>query len=274
MSIRKTMITMAIMVTTLIILAGTSQARQSGIARLFDWKLEPVQQPKSPGVVEMTFSFTPTTWCRDCKEAVMTVTTYGGLEFLGPQTWTMAVEQGVEYTDVISVNIPPNDTCGLVIRIGAPNGGRTRAVAYFVTFTDSVEYWKGDPHGAPRRGPSYSEQLRARLTAEQRQQMVDVRIDLREMCPKRLKMVLELVGDLKPTEEDSFLTAQLSRDDVLTLFGWGVDYDVLSQPAPPPNQIATVYLGTESTHWSSRGYLTACATCAVTALSGLMALIH
>ena len=40
MSIRKTMITMAIMVTALVILAGVLHATPPRSSRLFDWKLE------------------------------------------------------------------------------------------------------------------------------------------------------------------------------------------------------------------------------------------
>ena len=236
MSIRKTMITMAIMFVGLGIVAGEIQARQPNAAWLFDWKLEPVVLPTSPGPIEMIFEFSPGELCRvaGCTEAEITVTTVGGLEYLGRQSWTQQVKLGETYSEVIQVNIPPNDTCGVIISIGRPEGGRSRAVAYFVTFTNSVEYWKGDPHGATKRGPSHSEQLRARLTPEQLKEVVTIRFSLRREHKLGLARVNELVDELLPTDEDSVFTARVTRDVWVSLQGMGISCYIIDQPPPPP----------------------------------------
>ena len=235
MSIRKTMVTMTLIFVGLGIVAGEIQARQPNAAWLFDWKLEPVELPKAPGTVEMIFEFSPGELCRvaGCTEAEITVTTVGGLEYLGRQSWTQPVKHGETYSEVIQVNIPPNDTCGVIISIGRPEGGRSRAVAYFVTFTDSVEYWKGDPHGAPRRGPSHAEQLRARLTPDQLKEVVTIRFSLRREHKLVLARVNELVEELLPTDEDSVFTARVTRNVWVSLQGMGISCYIIHQPAHP-----------------------------------------
>ena len=233
MSTRKTRRLSALVITVLVLLAGSVFARQPRVPMPFDWSLMPASLPAAPGPFGLQFSLSATDYCRDCKEAIITVTTKGSLVYSGSLTWTVPLSEDVPYTTVLPVVLPPDDTGSIHLRV--QSGRFVRNVRrWFVSTREIVTVMVGDPRTAPRRGPSYWEQLRASSTAEQLQQIVDVRIDLREEFPRRLKMVLELVGDLKPTEEDSVFTARLSRDDVLTLNGWGVICDVLRQPPPPP----------------------------------------
>lgn len=242
MSIRKTIAMMAIMVTALVIMVGALQASQTITRHLFDYKLEPLEPTKAPGVIDMLFEFTPTKLCsaKGCTEAEIRVIPKDGLEYLGPQTWTQQVKYGETYSRVIQVSVPPNDTCGIWIELHSPVYHRTRAVAYFTSTADSVEFWKGYPQ-SHRRGPDRIELARAAMTEEERREVVDVRIDLNLMGSRLLKMAVELVPNLKPTDQDSVFTAQVTRDDVITLNGWGAYTRILKQP-PPPNKIAALRL--------------------------------
>ena len=233
MSIRKTMVTMAIMATVLVIMAGLLHATPPRSSRLFDWKLEPLEPPKGPGVIDMLFEFTPTKICSmmACTEAEILVITKGGLEFLGPHSWKQPVKYGETYSQVIQVNVPPNDTCGVWIEMHSPVYSRTRAVAYFVSSTDSVEFWKGYPRRS-LGGPGIWEQIQANTPVEKLQEIVEVRIDMRSVFPGALKRVLDLVGEMKPTDKDSVCTARISRDDAYQLGRWGVVCDIIRQPAP------------------------------------------
>ena len=239
MSIRKTMITMAIMVTVLVIMAGVLQATPPRSSRLFDWRLEPIEPPKGPGVIDMVFEFTPTKLCsiKGCTETEIRVITKGGLEFLGPQSWKQQVKYGETYSQVIQVNIPPDDTCGVWIEMHSPVYSRSRAVAYFVCFTDSVEFWKGSPHGAPRRGPSHSDQMRARMSSETLHEVVTVRLSLTNKHRLIVARLNELVPEMDPTDEPGVFTADVSRDVWLSLISLaGVNCEIIDQLTPPPTR--------------------------------------
>jgi len=236
MSIKKTVLIPTVTIVALVIVAGAVQAREPKAAWLFDWRLEPVELPKSPGAVPMRLEFSPGELCRllDCTEAEISVTTIGGLEYLGPQNWKQRVKFGETYSEVIHVNIPPNDTCGLIVSIGEQRGGVSRAVAYFVTFRDSVEFWKGNPRGAPRRNVmSRPDSLRALFTPEQLAQVVTIRFSLRGELKSVLARVNELVDELLPTDEDSVFTARVTKDVLFSLRDIGISCYVTEQPAPP-----------------------------------------
>jgi len=235
MSIRKTVLTMWLALAALVFVGQTSEAGRDEVPLLFEWELVPTVLPKTPGVVDLRFSFTPTRHCRECSTAVMSVTTRGGLEFLGPQTWTMAVEQGVKYTDVISVNVQPNDTCGIRITMTAPGLDRINAVAWFVTFKDSIEFWQGDPRGYVKPGPTHADRMRARMTPEQLKEMVTVQFDLRSAHKLLVKKVANLVGEMKPTDVDSVFTVTVSRDVLISLYNLHISATIIEQPTPQPD---------------------------------------
>lgn len=235
MSIRKTITTMAIMATALVIMAGALQATPPRSSRLFDWKLEPLEPPKAPGVIDMVFEFTPTKLCSmmACTEAEILVITKGGLEFLGPQSWKQPVKYGETYSQVIQVSIPPNDTCGVWIEMHSPVYSRTRAVAYFVTFTDSVEFWKGYPRRS-LGGPGHGEQMRARMSSETLREVVTVRLSLTNKHRLIVARLNELVPEMDPTDEPGVFTADVTRDVWLSLISLaGVNCEIIDQPPPP-----------------------------------------
>jgi hypothetical protein len=160
------------------------------------------------------------------------VTTVGGLEYFGRQSWNQQVKFGETYSEVIQVNIPPNDTCALIIRIGRPEGGRSRAVAYFVSFDDTVEFWKGSPIGAtPRNKMTFGETRIAELTPEQRAQVLDWEVSLKGVWSKKLKFVLPLLGKLTPTKQDSVFHIRISRETYWKLYDRGIRPEWLK---PPP----------------------------------------
>lgn len=237
MSIRKTTSTVAIVVTMLVIMAGALQATPPTGGRLFDWKLDPVELPRAPGVIDMLFEFTPTKLCsiKGCTEAEIRVLPQLGLEYLGPQTWTQQVKYGETYSQVIQVSVPPNDTVGIWIELHSPVYSRTRAVAYFTTTADSVEFWKGYPQG-PRTWVNHTELARAAMTEEKRNEVVDVRVDFGGVNSRFRKMARELMSDIKPTDQEDIFTARITRENILILGGWAVYCRVLKHPPLPPTR--------------------------------------
>ncbi|MDH3891287.1 MAG: hypothetical protein OEV49_09410, partial [candidate division Zixibacteria bacterium] len=234
MSYRKTIITGAIAGLGLLIqLAGPAIASTSK-GFIFDCEFEPTQMPLAPGPVELRFSVTPNEHFKGRSTVALTVTTQSGLEYSGPKTWAVDMEQSVKYTELIHVSIPPNDTCGIRIELSIDGRKRHAAHAWFVTFDESVEFWKGSPRGAtPRNKMSFGESRRAELTPEQLAQVMDWEVSLKDVLPKNLQFVLPMLGELTPTERDSVFHIRISRETYWKLWDRGIHPEWLENPPPP-----------------------------------------
>ena len=213
---------LVVLLTTFIGINETGWTTQPDVEMPFTCVLEPTVHPDSAGPVDMTFGFAPTEHCRDCDEVTMTVITKNGLKYLGPESWTVQLDSVSPYSTTLQIILPPNDTSSIRIRIQSGNRFAT-AYAYFVTASDSVEFWKGPPFKSYWDIP----------LPEPDTTRYKVKIDLRN--PRRFKHIMQFedeFGPIKETTDSGFYFIRTTRDAVDMLRREGFKCEYLKEPPP------------------------------------------
>ena len=110
----------------------------------YNFDIHPVEYPKDIGVVKMILKLSQNLeWCQ---KVDISVTTVNGLSYEGELNWSVTVDTLNTYMKVFNVTISDNDTCGLILRMSCADFSYNVS-SFFVTTTDSIEYFIGDPRG-------------------------------------------------------------------------------------------------------------------------------
>ncbi len=105
--------------------------------------IEPVlnDAPLTPGVVTFSLRIVPH-WI--CEAFVVTVVEVDNLKYFGEMSWTFEASAGDTVYFPISVELPENDTTGLVFEVGGCKC-RIQAAAYFTTTAVDAKFYPSDP---------------------------------------------------------------------------------------------------------------------------------
>ena len=212
-------------------LSYASQPRNDPFAH----ELKPTVHPRSAGPVDMAFSFAPEEqFCEGCDELRVTVITEGGLEFLGEKSWTVQADKDHPYSTVLHLNVPPDDTCSLWVRMQCCHIKQTIG-CYFVTIGDSIEYWTGNPRSYhPPPPPSKTaDPIWDTLTEAQLQTEYEVILNLRDSA--HLKIAERILGPLADSSKYDgrmgYYMLRVSLNKLIKLGEEGIEGDFVT---PPP----------------------------------------
>ena len=236
MRFKKTMLCVAIIVLTAAVVVNAG----SGIEGPVSVDLKILQLPDNAGHGELSLILKPTrSFSRfNCDSLVVEVETKFGLVFLGAPKWTVPMDNSTEYTTVLNIDIPDNDTCGMFVHTFCGQVRQSQAI-YFVTTGDTVETYGGHPRGrTPKPDSTWSQMERAKFTPEQLQKEFDFFLDLRHSHKNERSFAEKLLETLQPTDTANVYRVRTTIDNWITLWGdWRlkiipVDYESLNAEYP------------------------------------------
>ncbi len=209
------------------------------------WKaeLKPVSLPSQAGPVQIEFIVNA---FKQPKEETETLRAEFEIQVLGDlivnhaTQWTVHIPWDKPYREIIDVVVPPYDTGGFRIKMGAP--GRAAGVMIWLWATDEgIISHSSDPRRFPpsRERKSEYEMFMDTASAETANEMIKGYFSLAVLPQNYLEEAVDLLGDqLKPYEgqgykgpDDSMFVAMMPRWVRYKL----KDLQVYVSDSPPPN---------------------------------------
>lgn len=242
----KTQLVVAMAVLIALCLGASAYGTQP-VWKPFDYKVEPVELPKEAGPVTLLFEIAAVDVCLNCPEIKVTVEPVGGVEYFGPESFTIQAEKGSRYTGTLDISIKPNDTGSLWIRMWTedpPPGIRCsdRFLCSFVTTGDTLEYFEGFPRPKPEPPPlTQVEREALSRTPEKLAQIHGIRVFLIDSIQQEI--FKSIVGPLPENHRGRFYYLETTWGNMLQLGDSGIDWryippgeDPFPSLAPPPHE--------------------------------------
>lgn len=193
------------------------------------------------GPLKLWYRFGPNENCPQCEKLAFEVRDLSDLGYNGPMKWTLPATMNQWAEGVMDLEIPPNDTCKLEVKVAAPCPSGMILV-YFVSTGDTIEFHQGKIRAADPRssGQKQADYWQALLSEKQLDYQYDIEIAIptRYATGRRLlKSIDSLVGPVTPTGRESFYNARVTRRQMLQLLRWNIGFNRISAEYPDVQNI-------------------------------------